>query len=148
MIEAYLIELSNDHPWLLIPYVIIMTLCLLSMVVYILLTVVLLIVTRHDKKEIFSYFVKNSPDAYKQWIGITIRGWMINMAVPFLYWRMFSMLYDMKKEEVKEWRNIVKNSFGSKRYAIFRIRLIANNYFLLITIPLMIMISIDMFLAR
>ncbi len=148
MIESYLIELSNSYPWLLIPYVIILTLLVLSMITYVLLTVVLFFITMNDKDEIFSYFVKNSPDIYKPWIGITIRGWMLNMAVPFIYWRMFSILYDMKKEEVKRWRNIVKNSFGSKRYVIFRIRVIANNYFLLITIPLLIMISFDTVLAR
>ncbi|HIF9148617.1 TPA: hypothetical protein ACX6PN_001215 [Photobacterium damselae] len=148
MIEAYLIESSNNYPWLLIPYVIIMTLLALSMVINITLTIVLVILTKTDKNDIFSYFVNNSSDKYRNLLGMKIGGWLMNMEIPFFYWRLFSVRYGMKKEEVKGWRNIVKDSFEKKQYVVFRIRVIAKQCFLLIAIPLVMIISIDMILAN
>lgn len=38
----------------------------------------------------------------------------MNMEIPFYYWRIFK-IYDMNKNDLIEWRNLVKKSFG-KRY--------------------------------
>ncbi|HIF9093746.1 TPA: hypothetical protein ACX6NR_002719 [Photobacterium damselae] len=148
MIEEYLIELSRNYPWLIIPYIVIMTLLALSMITNILLTIVLVIITKTDKNDIFSYFVNNSSEKYRNLLGMKIGGWLMNMEIPFFYWRLFSVRYGMKKEEVKGWRNIVKDSFEKKQYVVFRIRVIAKQCFLLIAIPLIMIISIDMILAN
>ncbi|WP_341509553.1 hypothetical protein WAX88_20895 (plasmid) [Photobacterium damselae subsp. damselae] len=148
MIEEYLIELSRNYPWLIIPYIVIMALLALSMITNILLTIVLVIITKTDKNDIFSYFVNNSSEKYRNLLGMKIGGWLMNMEIPFFYWRLFSVRYGMKKEEVKGWRNIVKDSFEKKQYVVFRIRVIAKQCFLLIAIPLVMIISIDMILAN
>lgn len=148
MIEEYLIELSKNYPWLIIPYIVIMALLALSMITNILLTIVLVIITKTDKNDIFSYFVNNSSEKYRNLLGMKIGGWLMNMEIPFFYWRLFSVRYGMKKEEVKGWRNIVKDSFEKKQYVVFRIRVIAKQCFLLIAIPLVMIISIDMILAN
>lgn len=148
MIEEYLIELSRNYPWLIIPYIVIMALLALSMITNILLTIVLVIIAKTDKNDIFSYFVNNSSEKYRNLLGMKIGGWLMNMEIPFFYWRLFSVRYGMKKEEVKGWRNIVKDSFEKKQYVVFRIRVIAKQCFLLIAIPLVMIISIDMILAN
>lgn len=148
MIDEYLIKLSKNYPWLMILYIVIMALLALSMITNVLFTIVLVIITKTNKNDIFYHFLNNSPEKYRNLLRMKIGGWLMNMEIPFFYWRMFSMRYDVNKEEVKEWRDIVKDSFEKKQYIIFRIRVIAKHCFILIGIPLVMIISIDMILAK
>ncbi|MGX9459503.1 hypothetical protein ACWU37_21465 (plasmid) [Photobacterium damselae subsp. damselae] len=148
MINAFIIMLNEYHPILYLMFMLLGCVLVISIVLSVTLSLLIRIITIKDKDEVFTYFVKKSPKKYHKLLNVKIGGWLMNMEILFFYWRLFSVRYDMKKEEIKEWRNIVKDSFDKRQYVIFRIRTIAKHCFLLIAIPLVMIMSIDMILAN
>ncbi|RDL29270.1 hypothetical protein DA099_15355 [Photobacterium damselae] len=114
MINAFIIKLNEYHPVLYLMFMFLGCVLVVSIVLSVTLSLLIWVITIKDKDDIFTFFVKKSPKKYHKLLNMKVGGWLMNMEIPFYYWRIFK-IYDMNKNDLIEWRNSVKKSFG-KRY--------------------------------
>lgn len=129
MINAFIIKLNEYHPVLYLMFMFLGCVLVVSIVLSVTLSLLIWVITIKDKDDIFTFFVKKSPKKYHKLLNMKIGGWLMNMEIPFYYWRIFK-IYDMNKNDLIEWRNSVKKSFG-KRYVFFKIRMLSNRLLLI-----------------
>lgn len=133
MINEFILNLNEYHPILYLMFMLLGCVLVVSIVLSVTLSLLIRIITIKDKDEIFTYFVKKSPKKYHKLLNMKIGGWLMNMEIPFFYWRMFK-IHKMNKNDLMEWRTVVKKAFG-KRYVFFKIRMLSNRLLLMTGIP-------------
>ncbi|HIF9354033.1 TPA: hypothetical protein ACX6RJ_002037 [Photobacterium damselae] len=133
MMKTFILNLNEYHPALYVMFMFLGWLMVISILLSVTFSILIRIMTVKDKDEIFTFFIKESPKKYHNLLNMKIGGWLMNMEIPFFYWRMFK-IHKMNKNDLMEWRTVVKKAFG-KRYVFFKIRMLSNRLLLMTGIP-------------
>ncbi|HIF9218383.1 TPA: hypothetical protein ACX6QF_003946 [Photobacterium damselae] len=139
MMKEFILELNDSSPALFLVLVIATMVMVISLGVYVLLTLIIKILMYKQKNEIYTKFIESTPQLFKPWINMKIGGWLSNMTIPYYPYWTFRLFDKLDREQVDEWRNVVKKYFGNK-YFLFKTRVFFNNITLYILIPYLCMI--------